>query len=198
MSTDDPPHVDESTLPVLIERIRAGDESAARELLKRYEVAVRMVVRRQLPRMLRARFDSIDFVQSVWGDFFHRVRTSPTDFEDSRQLVTILAWAAKNKVIDEHRRAASQRRDIHREESLWTADGQPLDLPGTEDSPLELAEAHEALHRLQDVLPEDRRAVVELKAAGFTGKEIAAQLGISERTVQRALEEIRRRVVEED
>src|SRR6476619_2628517 len=82
-------------------RIQAGDDEAARELLTRYEPEVRLVVRRQLPRILRSRFDSLDFLQSVWGGFFRRVRTGPADFEDSRHLVAFLARAAKNKVIDE-------------------------------------------------------------------------------------------------
>jgi RNA polymerase sigma factor (sigma-70 family) len=193
MSTVEHAPGEKPELRELIDRIRAGDEGAARELLKRYEVAVRVVVRRQLPKLLRGRFDSIDFVQSVWGDFFQRVRTAPTDFENSRQLITILAWAAKNKVIDEYRRAASQRQDIHREESLWTRNGMPIDVAGPGGSPSEIAEAREEFGRLRDILSEDRRAIVELKAAGFTGKEIAEQLKISERTVQRALEEVRRR-----
>src|SRR5215218_621879 len=83
-----------------LDRIRAGDEDAARELLARYEPQVRLVVRRQLPRLLRSRFDSLDFLQSVWGSFFRRVRTGPAEFEDSRHLVAFLARAANNKVID--------------------------------------------------------------------------------------------------
>ena len=59
----------------LLARIKNGDEEAARELLSRYESKVRLVVRRQLPRLLRSRFDSIDFLQSVWGSFFHRIQT---------------------------------------------------------------------------------------------------------------------------
>ncbi len=196
-TTDQMPESDDSTLHSLIARVREGDEKAAHELLKRYESAVRVVVRRQLPRLLRGRFDSLDFVQSVWGDFFHRVRTSPTDFEDSRQLITILAWAAKNKVVDEYRRAASQRQNIRREESLWTRDGQPIEISAAGDSPSELAEGREAFDRLSGLLPEDRRALLELRAAGFTVKEIGEQLGISERTVQRALEELRRRALEQ-
>src|SRR6202034_3649815 len=96
---------EEGELRQFLARIRDGDELAARELLARYEAEVRLVVRRQLPRLLRSRFDSLDFLQSVWGSFFRRMRTSPTEFEDSRHLVAFLARAAKNKVIDEYRRA---------------------------------------------------------------------------------------------
>src|SRR5438045_9603650 len=94
-----------SELSDFLARIRAGDEAAARELLARYEAEVRLVVRRQLPRLLRSRFDSLDFLQSVWGSFFRRVRTGPAGFEESRHLVAFLARAAKNHAIDQYRRA---------------------------------------------------------------------------------------------
>ena len=186
MCADEPTRQDdEDDIPGFIARIRAGDEEAARELLTRYEAEVRLVVRRQLPRILRSRFDSLDFLQSVWGSFFQRVRTGPTDFQDSRQLAAFLAWAARNKVIDEYRRSASQRKGLHREESLWLDGERPRDLPAATDTPSEVVQAREAYGRLRDLLPEDRREILELKAEGFSSKEIGERLGISERTVQR-------------
>lgn len=180
-------------LPRVLDRIRAGDEDAARELLRRYEAEVRLVVRRQLPRLLRSRFDSLDFLQSVWGDFFQRVRTGPAEFQDARHLVGFLARAAKNKVIDQYRRAASQKGDMHREEPIFAEHGRARDLEDHGDTPSELAEAREAYDRLLVLLPEERRQVIQLKADGLSSREIGERLGISERTVQRALEELRRR-----
>src|SRR5271165_6032471 len=124
----------------LLARIKNGDEEAARELLNRYESKVRLVVRRQLPRLLRSRFDSTDFLQSVWGSFFHRIQTEPNDLNEEENLIAFLAWAARNKVIDE-----------------------------------------------------DRRVILELKAAGYSCGEIGDRVGLSERTVQRVLEELRNR-----
>ncbi len=132
---------EENDLPEFLRRIQSGDESAARELLQRYEPEVRLVVRRQLPRLLRSRFDSLDFLQSVWGSFFRRMRDAPTDFEDSRHLVAFLARAAKNKVIDEYRRAASLKQDMHREEPLWVDGRRPKEVPDPIDSPSEVAQA---------------------------------------------------------
>src|SRR5436190_24345715 len=109
----------ESELSQFLKRIQAGDESAARELLTRFEAQVRVVVRRQLPRLLRSRFDSLDFLQSVWGSFFRRLRSGPEKFEDPRYLVTFLAQVAKNKIIDQYRRAASRKLDMQREEPLY-------------------------------------------------------------------------------
>lgn len=183
----------EGDLAGVLERIRAGDEDAARELLRLYEAEVRLVVRRQLPRLLRSRFDSLDFLQSVWGDFFQRVRTGPAEFQDARHLVGFLARAAKNKVIDQYRRAASRKADMHREEPIFAAGGRPRELEDGGDSPSELAEAREEFDRLLGLLPEQRRHLVELKAEGLSSREIGDRLGISERTVQRVLEELRRR-----
>ncbi len=179
-------------LKAFLARIRAGDEEAARELLGRYEAQVRLVVRRQLPRLLRARFDSLDFLQSVWGSFFRRMHAGPEQFEDPQCLVAFLARAARNKVIDEYRRSSSQRRDVRLEESLWEG-SRPRDLPDDADTASEVAQAHEAFSLLRDSLPEERRAVLELKAEGYTSREIGERLGISERTVRRVIEDLRRR-----
>ncbi|MDB5352245.1 MAG: polymerase sigma factor, sigma-70 family [Planctomycetota bacterium] len=184
---------EESDIAGFLARIAAGDDDAARELLTRYEAEVRLVVRRQLPRLLRSRFDSLDFLQSVWGSFFLRVRGEPGQFEDSRHLVAFLAKAAKNKVIDEYRRAGSRKGDMHREEPLWAEGDRPRDLAAPGDTASQVAEAHEVFGRLRDLLPEDRHLLLDLKAQGLSSKEIGAKLGISERTVQRVLEDLRRR-----
>jgi RNA polymerase sigma-70 factor (ECF subfamily) len=197
MSVGDRPLGGDSGLSEFLRRIQSGDEGAARELLQRFEPEVRLVVRRQLPRLLRSRFDSLDFLQSVWGSFFRRMRDAPTEFEDSRHLVAFLARAAKNKVIDEYRRAASLKNDMHREEPLWTDGRRPREVADPIDSPSELAQAREIYGRLRDLLPEDRRTILELKAQGASSRDIGERLGISERTVQRVLEELRRRMESE-
>ena len=193
MSSDVPNTEGHNDIQGFLARIQAGDEEAARELLTRYEAEVRLVVRRQLPRLLRSRFDSLDFLQSVWGSFFQRIRTGPNEFEDSRHLVAFLARAAKNKVIDEYRRAASQKHDMHREEPIWTEGHRPRELAADLDTPSELAQAREEMGRLRELLPEDRRNILELKAEGLSSREIGEQLGVSERTVQRVIEDLRRR-----
>ena len=180
-------------LAEFLARIQAGEEDAARELLARYEPEVRLVVRRQLPRLLRSRFDSLDFLQSVWGDFFQKVKTGPTEFSDSRHLVAFLARAAKNKVIDQYRRAASLKQDMHREEPIWSDGGRARELEAAEATPSQVAEAHEVYDRLLELVPTERREVLALKAEGLSSRDIGERLGISERTVQRVLEDLRRR-----
>jgi RNA polymerase sigma factor (sigma-70 family) len=191
MTTDDE-STEQSELRRFIARIRDGDQDAARELLLRYEPKIRLVVRRQLPRLLRSRFDSQDFVQSIWGSFFRRMRANPSELEDPRSLIAILVQAARHKVIDEFRRASGPKRDVRREESIWDG-ARPRDITDLCDSPSEVAEASEALGRLRALIPADRRMVLDLKAAGLSSKEIAGQVGLSERTVRRVIEDLRRR-----
>jgi RNA polymerase sigma factor (sigma-70 family) len=195
MSVGIPPRDEPGDIAGFLARIQAGDEVAARELLSRYEAEVRLVVRRQLPRLLRSRFDSLDFLQSVWGSFFRRVRSGPgpAEFEDSRHLVAFLARAAKNKVIDEYRRAASRKQDMHREEPLWSDGARAREVAADIDTPSELAQAREAFGRLRDLLPAERQAILDLKAEGLSSRDIGERLGISERTVQRVLEDLRKR-----
>jgi RNA polymerase sigma factor (sigma-70 family) len=194
MSVGERARREEGELTEILRRIQDGDDSAARVLLQRYESEVRLVVRRQLPRLLRSRFDSLDFLQSVWGSFFRRMRSTPTEFEDSRHLVAFLARAAKNKVIDEYRRAASRKNDMHREEPLWGDGHRPRDVPDPIDSPSEVAQAREVFGRLRELMPEEKRSILEMKAEGLSSKDIGERLGISERTVQRVLEDLRRRM----
>jgi RNA polymerase sigma-70 factor (ECF subfamily) len=198
MTASDPSHgpgqdPDQGELRSFLARIRAGDELAARELVAHYEAQVRLVVRRQLPKLLRSRFDSLDFLQSVWATFFRRLRAGPDKFEDPRFLVTFLAQVAKHKVIDQYRRAASRKQDMNREESLWPGGSRPRELVADQDTASEVAEANETYGRLRELLPADRREILGLKVQGLSSREIAERLGLSERTIRRALEDLRRR-----
>lgn len=196
-------------LAMLLARLKAGDESAASEILERYEAQVRLVVRRCLPRVLRSRFDSQDIMQSVWRSFFQRLRGEPVDdlhgvpvqegdasleFRDSSQLFAFLSRMARNKVIDQYRRETTQKADIHRMQALYTGPGADLDPPDGSESASAVLEAADELSHWRSLVPEDRQILIDLKADGHSSKEIGSKLGISERTVQRVLEDLRQRL----
>ena len=62
-----------------ISRIRAGDSSAAEELVELYEPIVRREVRVHLvDSRLKRVFDSTDFAQSVMASFFFSGKRWPT------------------------------------------------------------------------------------------------------------------------
>jgi RNA polymerase sigma factor (sigma-70 family) len=83
---------------------------------------------------------------------------------------------------------------MHREEPLWGAGRRAREVADSIDSPSEIAQAHEVYGRLQELVPEEKRSILQMKAEGLSSKDIGERLGISERTVQRVLEDLRRRV----
>ena len=200
---------DTKSLATMLSRLKSGDESAASEILERYESQVRLVVRRFLPRVLRSRFDSQDIMQSVWRSFFQKVReeksansgTNPAvsekpvqEFQDSAQLFAFLSRMARNKVIDQYRRETSQKSDVHRQRTMYGESGEDLDPPAPDESPAEVAEAADEYSHWRSLVPEDRQELIDMKADGLSTREIGVKLGISERTVQRVLEDLRQRV----
>ena len=83
---------------------------------------------------------------------------------------------------------------MRREEPLWAEGDRPKEVAAQIETASQVAEANEAFAQLRELVPEERRALLELKAAGLSSREIGQRLGISERTVQRVLEDLRRRV----
>ena len=55
-------------LDTLLERLTHGEIDAAEEVFLTFEPVLRVMVRRRLTPRLRAKFDSMDVVQSVWAD----------------------------------------------------------------------------------------------------------------------------------
>ena len=72
----------------LIRRVRAGDEVAAAELVRRYERHIRRVVRVRLvdPRLKRL-VDSMDICQSVLASFFVRAALGQYSLKTPEELL---------------------------------------------------------------------------------------------------------------
>src|SRR5947208_3012046 len=106
---------DDGTFADFVRRIRAGDEQAAAELVRKYEPLIRREVRLQLEdRRLNRIFDSLDVCQSVLASFFLRTAAGQYDLEQPAQLVQLLVTMARNKLASEARRQNRQRRDHRR------------------------------------------------------------------------------------
>src|SRR5262249_53709977 len=100
----------DGSLETLLVKLRAGDTTAAERLFQTYEPYLRMVVRRQLSAGLRAKFDSVDVVQSVWADVLRGFQKASWRFDDAAQLRAFLVRATRNRFIDrcrQHQRAVA-------------------------------------------------------------------------------------------
>src|SRR5262249_3916809 len=98
-----------------IRRIKAGDEQAAAELVRRFEPVIRREVRFRLsdPRLNRL-FDSMDICQSVLASFFVRAAAGQFDLDEPAQLLKLLVAMARKKLAFQVRKQHYQRRDNRR------------------------------------------------------------------------------------
>lgn len=170
----------------LMRGLAEGSDEAARELFDRYGHHVLRVVRRRLSERLRKRFDSLDFVQDVWASFFSG-RPAGRSFDRPEQLVAFLADIACKKVAQQYRRQLrAQKRSVARERSLDSVRGNTA-LAAREPTPSQHASANEHWQHLAASGPQRQRTIVTLRRQGRTHAEIAAELGLSAKTVQRVL-----------
>src|SRR5262245_37038676 len=99
----------------LIRQVRAGDEAAAAELVRRYEPTIRRVARVRLADdRLRRQLDSMDLCQSVVASFFIRAALGQFELDSPEQLLGLLVSMSRKKVIDHAREEGAARRDYRR------------------------------------------------------------------------------------
>jgi RNA polymerase sigma factor (sigma-70 family) len=175
---------DAETTIQLLERARAGDNSAVESLFSRYLPELRRWASGRLPRWARDLADTTDLVQETLLQTFKRLDSFEPRSEDAFRAY--LHQAVMNRVRDELRR--------HRRRPESTAfDSQH---PDEGPSPVELAMAQQARDHYEQALATlsdgDREAVVGRLELGFSYAELAEALGkpspeAARKAAQRAL-----------
>jgi RNA polymerase sigma-70 factor (ECF subfamily) len=178
-------------------RAKAGDAGAIQEFLSRFESEVRIMVRARLPRRLRSRFDSVDFVQAVWQSFFSDLKGHDLNFDSEQHLRIFLAGVVRNKVFEQHRKLTKTKKyDLAREERLYVRRGDrevPRDVISPEPSPSQTAQASDRLEQLIAGCSPLEVDVITLRHQGLTFDEIATRTGVNERTARRIIDSARSR-----
>jgi RNA polymerase sigma-70 factor (ECF subfamily) len=175
---DDPrgPLGGETPFAEFLRRVRAGDESAAAELVRRYEPALRLEIRIRLraPR-LRRLLEPADLCQSVLKSFFVRAALGQYDLDSPEKLLALLRTMARNKVTQQVRRQQALRRDLRRDVSLHGEDMPPLAAAGP--SPSRIAIGREMLEVFRGRLTAEERRLADLRSQGCAWAEVARELG---------------------
>ena len=182
-----------ATFAHFLRRVCAGDETAAAELVQRYEPALRLEVQLRLtdPK-LRRLLDPADPCQSVLKSFFIRATTGQFELDSQEKLMALLRTMARNKVAFEARKQKALRRDLRRDVSLGEGE-----LLATDPSPSRLAIGRELLDALQSRLSAEERRMADLRSAGREWAEIAAELGGTAQARRKQLARAVKRVSQE-
>ena len=168
----------------LIRRVRAGDEAAALDLVRRYEPAVRRIVRLRLrdPRLRRV-LDSMDVCQSVLASFFLRAATGQYEIDRPAQLIRLLAVMVRNKLASQARASYVARRELPPAgaDEAWCA------APARETEPASQAAWKDLLYEVRRRLSAEERRLADRRAEQQGWAEIAAEVGGSPEALRKQL-----------
>jgi RNA polymerase sigma-70 factor (ECF subfamily) len=175
----------------LMRRFRAGSEEAAAELYVRYAKRVRALARARCSAELAARIDADDIVQSVFRSFFHAARKGYYDIPAGEELWRILLVIALNKIRDARAFHTAAKRDVR---LTAQGDGPNFRLDHLQGKPADHAFLQMAIKEALQTLPAQHQRMVELRIQGYEVSQIAQETGRSKRSVERVLQETRKRL----
>ena len=190
-----------------ISKLRGGQNDALQELWERYSDRLVELARQRLENAPKQMADEHDIVNSVFHSLCRGAQAGRlSDLRSRDELWWLLLAITKRKIVDHLRRETAQKRGAGRvatEANLVGDDPTSVafcvdQLIAPEPSPdlvVMLGEEHD---RLLSLLRDDRlRQVASMRIEGYTVQEIADQLQMGKRSVERKLDLIRKRWAEE-
>lgn len=184
----------QSSMSHWIGLLRSGDRRAAQELWNRYFHRMVGLARNKLQGLPTRMADEEDVAISAFKSFYRRAeRGEFPQLEGSESLwpllVTITAGKAFNLQRDERRKKRGGDKLLP--VGTFPSDDELADIVGSEPSPEFALQLAEEFSRLINVLPdEESRQIAVRRLEGKTTSDIAAELGLNLRRVQRRLKVI--------
>ena len=179
-------------------RLRAGDQAAAAEVFRRFANRLIGLARTHLDHRIRQKVDPEDVMQSALKSFFARHADGQFDLAGWDSLWSMLVVITLRKCGHKAEYFRTAMRDVSREQAPPTAaedSASSWHAVAHDPTPVQAVMLAEAVEQVLQSLGDDReRQIVELSLQGFTPVETSAQVGRSERTVQRVLDRVRRRL----
>jgi DNA-directed RNA polymerase specialized sigma24 family protein len=181
--------------------LEAGDSDAAQQKIwNRYFRRLVGLARWKLGNSPRRAEDEEDVALGALCSFFTGMQAGEfPQLRDRDNLWPLLAKIAVRKAINQRERQLAEKRgggrvrgDSVRGDLQAGGKRNPVEFVDDEVTPDTLVAIEDQCQRLLDILPDDQiRQIVRLKLQGHTNSEVAAQLGVVERTVERKLSLIR-------
>jgi RNA polymerase sigma-70 factor (ECF subfamily) len=176
----------------LLRRIQQGQSDASTTLYLRYAERLLSIAAAQASPALAQRVDPEDIVQSVFRTFFRRVQLGQYSVPEGEELWKLLLVIALNKVRASGSFHRAAKRDVKR-----TAVGGVYDLAVESKSGRDEAALNVLRMVVEDMLqdlPEAHRKIIEMRIEGHEVNEIATVVQRSKRSVERELQEFRKRL----
>jgi len=176
----------------LLLRFKKGEEDAATGIYLRYAHRLQLLALSQAGRALAVRLDPEDVVQSVFRTFFRRAAQGHYDIPDGEELWKLFLVLALNKIrcLAAYHRA--KKRDVSHTTDLSKLFKEPIaDLP--DDTAFGILRM--TVDDILNSLPESQRSMVVMRIEGCDIQQIAVATERSKRSVERALQTFRERLL---
>ena len=194
-------HLDDASVTRLIAELKNDDPEAARRLWNRYFQRVVALARQRLGRASRRAADEEDVAINVFQSLCAGAADGRFEqLNDRDDLWRLLLTITRHKAADQVRREVRKKRGgghVRGESVFLKPDGSLggkgiHDMLASEPTVEFLASVEEEHQRLLALLPHDSlRAVARRRLEGYTNEEVAAQMDVSVRTVERKLRLVR-------
>ncbi len=178
---------DESLLRIY----REGDEEAAVSLYRRYAPRLRKLAQRHCANSYAGRFDADDVLQSVFATFFQGIRTRNYTVPSNGEIWALLTVLALNKVRGLVEHHCANKRSVRSTDSKIAVD----QILSNDDSAAGLLKL--VVEEQLSGMPDSNAAIIRLRVLGHTVGEIAARTERSQRTVERVLQDFRKRMTDQ-
>jgi DNA-directed RNA polymerase specialized sigma24 family protein len=180
----------------LIADLQVGDvRDAQQEIWERYFRRIVALARQKLGNSPRGCEDEEDVALSALDSFFRGVANNRfPKLRDRDNLWALLATLTARKAINQRKRQTALKRGGREcKLALDMPDWNQLqELIDDEIGPEFIVAIQDECRQLMEALADDRlRQVAAWKLEGWTNAEVASELGVAERTVERKLELIR-------
>jgi serine/threonine protein kinase len=183
----------------VMSRLQQGDQHAATEVFHRFAHRLIGLARSHLDQRIRHKVDPEDVMQSALKSFFARHADGQFDLSSWDNLWTMLVVITLRKCGQQTEHYRAGMRDVGREERavpLASKDSvASWAFVAGDPTPEQAAMLAEAVEEVLRSLGDDReRQILELALQGLPTVEISNRVKRSERTVQRVLDLVRRRL----
>lgn len=176
----------------LLRRFRTGSEGAATEIYLRYATRLQALASSRLSEDLATRVDAEDIVQSVFRTFFRRVSKGDYDVPDGEELWKLFLVMGLNKIRSAGTFHRAAKRDVR--SGTGGENLEQLAESGSAGDEVSLNILRMVIDDVLSTLPVTNREIIKLRIEGHEVESIADQLQRSKRTVERVLQEFRKKM----